>query len=245
MLSDIDQKIFSDTGILAVRGLVSRALTTQVKDLIDSELSRLKYRVNGKYTSSKLQEMPIFQQSGYLSGQVQVGTELEKLFTSELFKLMTELSESNLKPAHPHPQLLLSLPNKEEWSLKNLNWHLDYKNSRMDILPGIQPFVLIDDLLSQGGATLALAGSHRLHKVKLGQNAHGVLRENRGFNENPEKFLEPQPIFDVPVRIVEMSGKAGDVFLMDLRVLHTPSVNSQRRPRMMTTNRFLKPGLKL
>ncbi|MNW05772.1 hypothetical protein D3C71_2020730 [compost metagenome] len=38
--------------------------------------------------------------------------------------------------------------------------------------------------------------------------------------------------------IIEMSGRAGDVFLMDMRVLHTPSVNSTSRIRMMATTRF-------
>jgi ectoine hydroxylase-related dioxygenase (phytanoyl-CoA dioxygenase family) len=39
-------------------------------------------------------------------------------------------------------------------------------------------------------------------------------------------------------KIIEMSGRAGDVFLMDMRVLHTPSVNSSSRIRMMATTRF-------
>ena len=43
------------------------------------------------------------------------------------------------------------------------------------------------------------------------------------------------------VEIIEMSGRAGDVFLMDMRVLHTPSVNSSKNWRMMATCRFLLP----
>ena len=35
-----------------------------------------------------------------------------------------------------------------------------------------------------------------------------------------------------------MSGRAGDVFLMDMRVLHTPSVNLSSHIRMMATTRF-------
>jgi hypothetical protein len=35
-----------------------------------------------------------------------------------------------------------------------------------------------------------------------------------------------------------MSGRAGDVFLMDMRALHTPSVNSTTHMRMMATCRF-------
>ncbi len=44
------------------------------------------------------------------------------------------------------------------------------------------------------------------------------------------------------VSIMEMSGRAGDVFLMDMRLLHTPSVNSTKRMRMMATSRCLMDG---
>lgn len=245
MISDARREEFFERGLLGFRGFVPRKLTAPLQELIAAELARLKLRVNGKYNSAKLQAMPVFQQTTYLSGQVNVGRELEKVFVPELFSLMAELAQSRLDPAHPFPQLLMSLPHKEEWSLNNLNWHLDYKNSRMDILPGIQVFILIDEVRPRGGATLALTGSHRLHRIVPGQNAHHIVRNHREFANHPEKFLEPQKIEDVPVQIVEMSGQAGDVFLMDLRVLHTPSINAQKRARVMTTNRYVKPGLKL
>ena len=38
--------------------------------------------------------------------------------------------------------------------------------------------------------------------------------------------------------IIEMSGKAGDVYLMDMRLLHTPSINATKNIRMMATARF-------
>jgi hypothetical protein len=41
------------------------------------------------------------------------------------------------------------------------------------------------------------------------------------------------------IALVEMCGRGGDVFLMDMRVLHTPSINSTRHPRMMATCRCL------
>jgi len=44
---------------------------------------------------------------------------------------------------------------------------------------------------------------------------------------------------DIGVTITEMSGKAGDVYLMDMRILHTPSINDSKNFRMMATCRFL------
>jgi hypothetical protein len=39
--------------------------------------------------------------------------------------------------------------------------------------------------------------------------------------------------------IVEMHGNAGDVYVMDMRVVHSPSINARNKARMMLTCRFL------
>lgn len=44
---------------------------------------------------------------------------------------------------------------------------------------------------------------------------------------------------DVDVEIVEMTGEPGDVYLMNLRVLHTRWPNQSRELRVMLTQRFL------
>lgn len=45
----------------------------------------------------------------------------------------------------------------------------------------------------------------------------------------------------LPVSLVEMAGQAGDLFLMDMRVLHTPTLNTRSQPRLMATGRFMGP----
>ncbi len=40
-----------------------------------------------------------------------------------------------------------------------------------------------------------------------------------------------------------MTGAPGDVWLMDLRVLHNGSPNASGRPRMMATHRFMPNDL--
>lgn len=237
MPTSLDAKTFSETGVLALRGFVPRALTSAAHEAVLTELERLRFKVNGKIVSSKIASLPVFQQTTHLGAVVKIGAAMDRLFTHELLSAMTMLAGSVLKPSHP--QLLLSLPHKEEWSLRNLNWHLDLAPPKPDRLPGIQAFVLIDEVRPQGGATLALAGSHRLHEARAGESAHGLLRQDEGFMSSPEKFLSPQEIHGRRIQIVEMSGRAGDVFLMDLRVLHSPSINARKGIRMMATNRFL------
>ncbi|NIM43575.1 MAG: hypothetical protein GTN84_20250 [Hydrogenophaga sp.] len=91
---------------------------------------------------------------------------------------------------------------------------------------------LIDDVVPQGGATLALARSHRMPGE--------ALRTLRVALKSPGDVQAALRVSDT--EIVEMSGKAGDVFLMDMRVLHTPSINASKNLRMMATTRFLLRG---
>jgi ectoine hydroxylase-related dioxygenase (phytanoyl-CoA dioxygenase family) len=46
-------------------------------------------------------------------------------------------------------------------------------------------------------------------------------------------------LHELGIAIVEMPGRAGDVYLMDMRLLHTPSINATKNVRMMATTRFL------
>ena len=41
----------------------------------------------------------------------------------------------------------------------------------------------------------------------------------------------------VPVRIVELTGAAGDVFITHPALLHAPAMNVRARPRLMMTQR--------
>ena len=129
------------------------------------------------------------------------------------------------------PQLLLSLPHQGRWTLNGLNWHVDITPDPPGRLPGLQVFFLIDEVVPRGGATLALAGSHRRDIQRPA--AHAALRSLLRTSSNLEAELRR-----AGMATVEMSGRAGDVFLMDMRVLHTPSINASRNVRMMATARF-------
>lgn len=88
--------------------------------------------------------------------------------------------------------------------------------------------MLIDDVERHGGATLILAGSHQRARA---QQAERRLREALQGADDSELRARN-------LSIVELSGKAGDVYLMDMRVLHTPSINATKRFRMVATVRF-------
>lgn len=232
---------FEKRGLLYLKGFLPKKLTRLAKESVESELERLKIKSGNK----KLQSLPFFQQTNQLSKMLQIESEVQKLFTPELHIVMESLVP--IKSAPIRPQLLLSLPHKEKWSLKSLNWHLDLEVPKKNECPGIQAFILIDDVVPKGGATLAIAGSHQLHYADKKGSAHGALRANKVFsqlysqeNGNEEELLKTHLVNGIETSIVEMSGQAGDVYLMDLRVLHSPSINSTKNFRMMATNRFFR-----
>lgn len=233
-----------DAGVVHLAGFFRRDRIAPVREGILAELARLKIRAGGKWAPGKLAALPLFQQSGALGAKLKPDPALARLFTGELPELLARAAGARLHPAAPAPQPLLSLPQKEEWSLRALNWHLDVKAPAHGGSPGLQAFVLLDELAPRGGATLALAGSHRLHALG---GAHHVLREHPvlGALFDPARAPDVEPgraydVHGVPVSVIEMRGAAGDVYVMDLRVLHAPSVNATAKLRMMATNRFLR-----
>ncbi len=239
-MNESQAREFVERGVVPLRGIVPRPLVAAAREWIAAELERVKLKVNGRIDPSKVRDLPIFQQTTRLGQMVRGGPAIDGLFTDGLRAVTDALAGVTLAPAHP--QLLLSLPHKQEWSLRASSWHLDLKAPKDDRVLGVQAFVLIDDVKPRGGATLALAGSHRLHHVEPGCGALHHLHRDGAFTSSPEAFLEVRTLRGVPLQIVEMSGRAGDVYLMDLRVLHTPSINAQRAVRMMATNRYLAPG---
>lgn len=200
-----------------------------LKEHIGKELRRLNMGVAGKGISRQIKGMPIFQQITRVSNSIKVPGLQSTLMTSELLALMGELAGGALS-CPQDAQLLLSLPQQGDWSLSGLNWHVDISIDARNRLPGIQAFVLIDDVAPRGGATLAIAGSHR---IEPGSAARHSLRDILKAPSGIEKVLR-----DMDLDVIEMSGRAGDVVLMDLRLLHAPSINSTRHTRMMATARY-------
>lgn len=238
-LSVTQKTTFQDRGILKISGLLSSREVQIVREDIFAELERLKFKVKGKFSTGKMSGVPVFQQTSHLSQMIRPGANVAALFNANILQIANVLGGSKLKPTQALPQLLLSLPHRENWSLENLNWHLDLKVPAEDHIPGVQVFILIDDLRPQGGGTLAIAGSHRLHYLPTAKgNAHEIIRQD--FYHDKLKSGRSFSVEGVEVSIQEMHGKAGDVYFMDLRVLHSPSINASKNMRIMTTNRFIK-----
>ena len=173
----------------------------------------------------------MFQQIARLSSLVKVRNVHEALLTPELLEIIGQVA-GQPPSSIQETQLLLSPPNQGTWTLAGMNWHVDVRADGQDRVPGVQAFFLIDDVVPHGGATLALAGSHKLKQA--GSISLSGLREVLKSHVDLKDKLR-----DIGLTVLEMSGQAGDVYLMDMRTLHTPSINDSKNVRMMATCRCL------
>jgi hypothetical protein len=141
------------------------------------------------------------------------------------------------------PQLLVTLPNAAGWTAANSGWHADLPRLASGGRPGVQLFVLLDEVAPQAGGTLVVAGSHRLFddgRFIRAKDLTGLLQDIPFFR-NLRSGSEPGGGGEFEV--VEMTGAAGDAWLIDLRLLHSAAPNASQRPRMMATWRYLRADL--
>ncbi|EJG7105757.1 phytanoyl-CoA dioxygenase family protein [Salmonella enterica] len=222
------EQAFREKGCVHIPGALVKGAVFPVRDHVLKELKRQNIWSAGRTLSQKLKGVPIFQQTGKLGQVINFPSLNEKLISRDLYSDMCQLADA---PLHGQDgQLLISLPHKVAWSLEGLNWHRDISKSQLKGLPGVQAFVLLDDVAVHGGATLALAGSHRLDSQSEAKQGISELIGHGGQHS--------ANIGGVELSIIEMSGRPGDVYLMDMRVLHTPSINSTKKVRMMATARY-------
>jgi hypothetical protein len=56
-------------------------------------------------------------------------------------------------------------------------------------------------------------------------------------------FVDTRSAGNIDLRVFELCGEPGDVFLMDLRMLHSLAPNASRKPRLMITQRYFVESL--
>lgn len=147
------------------------------------------------------------------------------------------------------PQLLLTLPNADAWSLPT-GWHSDFPRLASRQSPGVQLFACLDEIRPHGGGTLVVAGSHRLLNdgrfLRTADITAALGRTSffqRLFAGSETSDLPTGNVDGVELQVMEMIGLPGDAYLMDLRLLHTAAPNALDRPRLMATHRFARADL--
>ncbi len=161
--------------------------------------------------------------------------------------------------------LLVAFPESHErWDLPYQGWHLDAPVVRsLPHLYGVRLFTCLAKLSPGGGATLAVAGSHRLAQGLADARAIAKMRsadvrkaliqrytwmkELCSFDpaiDRVQRFMRTSAVVeDVEVRVVEMAGEPGDVFLMHPVMMHAGSINCAALPRMVLSTTVYQRGV--
>ena len=159
-------------------------------------------------------------------------------------------------------QALVTFPTTAPWAIPWHVWHLDhsYQYPR-DAIRGVNLFTFLSDVEPRGGGTLVVRASHRLVDRFVGSvcglstKKMKVLRKQ--FNatdpwwmeltaggdgsdaDRRQRFMDVDTNIDgIDVRVVELTGKAGDVVLGHPWLVHNGSPNTLAQPRMMRACRI-------
>ncbi len=160
------------------------------------------------------------------------------------------------------PRVLMTFPEPNRtWDVPSDAWHFDF--TPLQERPGlraVQVFVLLSDVHPQGGGTLVLSGSHQLvsryvartkqtPKPKLIRGdlsgRHPWLSELWGRRRNgPDGAGDraagllgvPAVIDGVELRVTEVTGDSGDVYVMNSDCFHAIAPNTLGVARVMCTS---------
>jgi hypothetical protein len=165
--------------------------------------------------------------------------------------------------------LLVSFPGAwpeapDRWDVPHQGWHFDAPLVRaLPELYGVRIFTCLADVEPRGGATLVVAGSARLARALANARAVAKLRSadirdvlrNRYkwidelCSHDPavdrvERFITKSTLLDdVEVRVVEMTGRPGDVYFMHPVMMHAASPNCLATPRMVLSTTVYQRGV--
>jgi hypothetical protein len=251
VLSDEQRAQFWLTGIVKLEGAFSAAQAARMQDVLWEELSR-RYGIDRADASTWDRHPPTGLKTSKKS----------RVFAPILGPAVTAAFDQLFAPAAWVPpkhsgQVLVTMPVREsEWRVPFHLWHADFQYyAPFRPLFALKYWALFGDVEAGGGGTLQLAGSHRL----VEQYLEGVPPEEREYKRVRDGFLRSHPwlralstadddpdrnarfmggdadIDGLPARVVECTGRAGDVYLTHPWVMHCIAPNARSEPRLMKT----------
>jgi ectoine hydroxylase-related dioxygenase (phytanoyl-CoA dioxygenase family) len=160
-------------------------------------------------------------------------------------------------------QPLVCFPGPQRtWTVPHQNWHLDGPPEPGGHIRIGRVFAILAPLAAGGGGTLMAEGSH--HLVRQAVERHGGILSSsetrkRLKTEHPwfgelmaaggdpaqrlDRFMaETTLVGDVPLRLAEMTGEPGDVWLMHPDMLHAGAPNVLPAPRLVLTEFVMPKG---
>lgn len=238
-------------GWLKVPGLVSPGAASDAREFIYRKMNEAGFWTDGSWQQSDPEQVRKVIRS------IGKSRRFKPLLDSEVLVAAARLcGGQRLIPTSPVRQLLFTAPFSSpigpnpvtRWSVPASVWHTDCPRDRDPSSYGIQAFTFIDQVLPKGGGTLLISGSHRVREGRIlgSKELKQSLRGERFWRKLTNKHIEDRSriaefageIDGIPLSLVELQGKPGDVYFTDLRILHSLTPNIRSRPRLMMTQRL-------
>jgi hypothetical protein len=151
------------------------------------------------------------------------------------------------------PGPLVTFPEPGDWQVPRSGWHVDLPaRGDADRLLALRILGVVEDVVTSAGGTVVVEGTHTLTRRLVegragdyGSSAdvrrrlagdHRWFRDLFGDATNRSRFLDGSVIDGVDVRVSELTGKAGDAYLMHPWLMHAAAPNISGAPRSMITD---------
>jgi hypothetical protein len=245
---------FASDGVLNIKDLISPDRVRRARERVQRQLEKRGLWKDGAWQLGAMPR-PKYPATG-LKTSKSVGNkfpEIEALLDEPaLGAAVDDLLEGRAydRTVFLRPQVLFTVPNADTWLLPCDGWHSDSVRLESGAFPGVQLFAALDTVEPGGGATLAIAGSHRLDNGRATRPSElprkfghePFFRALYAKDRNSAALLEGT-VGNIPLKVIEMTGEPGDAWLLDLRIIHCGAPNAAERPRMMFTYRYMRAGL--
>jgi hypothetical protein len=246
---------FARRGVMRLEGLLSSHRVQPARDVVLRRLEQLGLWRDGAWRLED-RSWPQYPASGLKTSKV-IGNkhaELEALLDEPALRAaVDDLLEGRAfdRAMYRRPQLLFTLPNIDTWVLPP-GWHTDAPRLASGARAGVQMFACLDHVAPRSGGTLVIAGSHlllnegrsikasELHKLLGREPFFRAIWGKRPHVWEDDCALPSGAVGKVALEVLELTGSPGDVWLVDLGVLHSGAPNAGARPRMMVTYRFVR-----
>jgi len=247
----IDHEAFQSHGLIRCEKFLPAAKVACARSAVLQHFERKGLRRNGAWTARKGSPTANADFTKRLRMALQDDQRILALTAEEIQSVVETLLDGHIAyPMLPYPHLLFTLPNAETWAVSHDAWHLDMPRLANPGIPGVQIFTFLERVLPGGGGTLVVTGSHHLLnkkskissrelKKRLQKEPYFAALMAKGTPDRQRFLDEPGYVADVALQVVELHGEPGDVYFMDLRLLHTVAPNASATPRVMLTQRYL------
>lgn len=244
---------FRRRGIVKLPGLLEADLLQPVLDRLYRTLERAELCEGRSWTAERLCDPDAYfafqsKLQKRLKASIQETMKTRRL--PELHPVAEVLAQDELQTLVELPQLLFTAPNAHQWSLPTSMWHVDVPRLGGIECPGVQMFTFVDEVVPGAGGTVVIAGSHR-YANESGRLPSRLIkkhlkRAHPKFKELIDgKVIDAGEFMDEPIQdgqnefqVVELTGQPGDVYFMDIRLLHSLAPNASEVPRFMLTQRY-------